>query len=383
MDISDYRKEIDMIDNELVKLFERRLEVVTKVGEYKKENNLPILNESREVEVINKNVSKLTNMEYEPFAKQFFEDLMRTSRNFQHELIDSKKNSENILVSGKKQKKLVANKEERIGYFGVEGSFTEEAMFNYFGEECTHNSYEEFEELFIAITEGKIKYGVVPIENSSTGAITDVYDLLNKYGLYICGEQCLRIRQHLIGVKGTTVETIKEIYSHPQGFKQSSEFLKDYSEWIKIPYLNTSRSVKLVKESNELSKAAIGSKRAANIYGLEILKENINNESENHTRFLIIGKYLEHNNESNKISVVFSLEDEAGTLYELLRSFANNNINLMKIESRPIKGHPWKYLLYVDFQGNISKIEVKDTLAMIENKARYFKLLGNYCRDSR
>ena len=374
LDISDYRKEIDEIDSELVKLFERRLDAVTKVGEYKKKNNLPILNEKREVEVIDKNIKKLSNREYASLTKSFFENLMKLSREFQHELIDTQ-------VNENTSKKMIIEKDMIIGYFGVEGSFTEEAMFNYFGENIKHNAYEEFEELFIAITEGKIRYGMVPIENSSTGAITDVYDLLNKYGLYICGEKCMKIEQHLIGIKDTRVQDIKEIYSHPQGFKQSSEFLKTYKDWIKIPYLNTSRSVKLIKDSNDISKAAIGSKRAANIYGLEIIKEDINNESENSTRFLVIGKELEYDENSNKISVVFSLEDEAGTLYELLRSFANNNINLMKIESRPIKNHPWKYLLYVDFQGNISKPEVKDALTMIGNKARYFKLLGNYPKD--
>lgn len=381
MDLSSYRKEIDEIDSELVRLFERRLDVATKVGQYKLERNLPIFNGAREEEVIERNIYKLANKDYDKLTGKFFENIMELSRELQNHLINSHKEEE---YSDDFDCSDVPDCREDfvVGFFGVEGSFSEEAMISYFGEGRKYSFYEEFEEVFLAIKNNEIDYGVVPIENSSTGAITDVYDLLKKYGFYICGEQCLKIRQHLIGVEGTSLDNIKDIYSHPQGFEQSSEFLKTHSEWNTVPYHNTSRSVKMVCECNDTSKAAIGSKRAADIYGLKIIKEDINNQSENQTRFLVIGKNLEFSKVSNKVSIVFSLEDEAGTLYKLLRSFAENNINLMKIESRPIKNQPWKYLLYVDFEGNILTDEVKNALEIIESKSSYFKLLGNYKRSN-
>lgn len=218
----------------------------------------------------------------------------------------------------------------------------------------------------------------LPIENSSTGAISQVYDLLYKYGFYIVGEECIKINQHLIGKQGTSLDKIKEVYSHPQGFEQSSEFLKNYSSWKLIPFHSTADSVKLVSDLNDESKAAIASKRAAKIYDLEVIKENINNQSENSTRFIVISKNLETDSSCNKVSVVFSLEHKAGTLYKLLSHFAENDINMMKIESRPMEKGAWKYFLYVDFEGNLESEKVGKALKLIEQNSSYFKLLGAY-----
>ena len=167
-----------------------------------------------------------------------------------------------------------------------------------------------------------------------------------------------------MGISGTNIDEIEEIYSHPQGFEQSRGFLSRYDKIKLIPYHNTAISAKLVSDLKDRKKAAIGSKRAANIYGLSILKENINDKKDNHTKFIIIGKELKYNDSSNKISVVFSLEDKAGTLYKLLRHFAENHINMIKIESRPNKHESWKYLLYVDFEGNLNNDLVKNALEL-------------------
>ena len=269
-------------------------------------------------------------------------------------------------------------KQGKIGFFGVPGSFCEEAMIKYFGHIENANSYDEFEDIFLAVKNDEIKYGVLPIENSSTGAISQVYDFLYKYGFYIVGEECIKINQHLIGIRGTSLENIKEVYSHPQGFQQSTEFLRNYSAWKLIPFHSTAESVKLVSDFNDKSKAAIASKRAASIYDLEVIKENINNQSENSTRFIVISKNLETDSTSNKISVVFSLEHKAGTLYKLLRHFAENNINMMKIESRPMEKGAWKYFLYIDFEGNLESEKVATALKLIEQSSAYFKLIGGY-----
>lgn len=381
-DLDDYRMQIDEIDKEITKLFEERMNVVLNVAKHKMDNNLPIFNKGREDEVIEKNINYLENKDYAGELKEFYNDLMAVSRQLQNRKMleaERKNNIEELqkinIVHNKK------NDDKKIGYFGVSGSFTEEAMLKYFGKVKDPKAYDEFEDVFMAVKNDEIEYGVVPIENSSTGAIAQVYDLLYKYEFYIVGEQCIRAEQNIVGVKGTTLDDVKEVYSHPQPFAQSTEFLKCHPEWKLIPFHSTSVSAKLVSDLKEKSKVAIASKRAAEIYHLDIIKENINNQSQNTTRFIIISKNLESDEVCNKVSVVFSIDNKAGTLYKLLSHFAENNINMIKIESRPMEQGTWNYFLYVDFDGNIESPEVITALNLIEQNSPYFKLLGGYRKN--
>lgn len=381
-DLDDYRMQIDEIDKEITKLFEERMNVVLNVAKHKMDNNLPIFNRGREDEVIEKNINYLENKDYAGELKEFYNDLMAVSRQLQNRKMleaERKNNIEELqkinIVHNKK------NDDKKIGYFGVSGSFTEEAMLKYFGKVKDPKAYDEFEDVFMAVKNDEIEYGVVPIENSSTGAIAQVYDLLYKYEFYIVGEQCIRAEQNIVGVKGTTLDDVKEVYSHPQPFAQSTEFLKCHPEWKLIPFHSTSVSAKLVSDLKEKSKVAIASKRAAEIYHLDIIKENINNQSQNTTRFIIISKNLESDEVCNKVSVVFSIDNKAGTLYKLLSHFAENNINMIKIESRPMEHGTWNYFLYVDFDGNIESPEVITALNLIEQNSPYFKLLGGYRKN--
>lgn len=375
--LDDYRIKIDELDKEITRLFEERMDTVIEIANYKKDNNLPIFNRDREDEVIEKNVGYLNNNDYSEETRKFFISLMEVSRELQsRKMIES----EEVLEKKTASEEIKNIKQGKIGYYGVPGSFSEEAMLKYFGEMEDSKAYGEFEEVFLAVKNDEIKYGVVPIENSSTGAISQVYDLLYKYGFYIVGEECIKINQNLIGVKGTTLNTIKEVYSHPQPIEQSTEFLKNYSDWKLIPYHSTAACAKFISDLKDTSKAAIASNRAASMYGLDIIKEKINNKSDNSTRFIIISKELETDSSCNKVSVVFSLEHKAGTLYKLLRHFAENNINMMKIESRPMEKGAWKYFLYIDFEGNIESQEVKTALKLIEQSSAYFKLIGAYVK---
>ena len=266
----------------------------------------------------------------------------------------------------------------KIGYQGVKGSFSEEAMISFFGENNKSLNYEKFEDVFISLKNDEIDYGILPFENSCTGAITAVYDLISKYGFYIVGEECIKINQNLVGVKDATVDDIKEVYSHPQGFEQSKNFLRNHEDFKLIYFYNTAISAKHVSKLNDKSKAAIASSRAAKIYNLDILAKNIHDNNNNHTKFVIISKNLQSSKESNKITVSFSLENRAGSLYNLLGHFVKNNINMIKIESRPSNGELWEYVLYVDLEGNINDEKVKNAINLIKEETRYFKLLGCY-----
>lgn len=369
--LEEYRNEIDSLDRELTRLFEKRMNVVLKVAQYKKENKLPVLQNGREDQVLQKAVDNLQNKEYSEAVVKFLNYTMEISRGLQNKLIQSYEEDE-IEIPRKG-----LDKKARVAFQGVEGAFSEEALLKIFGEDSDRICYEEFEDVFEAIKKDEVKYGVLPIENSSTGTITPVLDLLKKYGFYIVAEESIRIDQHLIGIKGTDLDKIKEIYSHPQGIEQSMEFLKR-RDWKLIPFHNTATSAKLVKDLKDPTKAAIAGIRAAKIYGLDLIERCINTQKDNNTRFVVISKNLTVSEDADKVSLAFSIDNKAGKLYNILRCFAENDINMIKIESRPMKDEPWSYIFYAAFDGNIDTKEAKKALKLIEKSSEYFKLLGAY-----
>lgn len=364
--LDNLRKEIDDIDKELIKLFEKRIQNVLRIGEYKKANNLPIFDKNREEQIIIKNISSLQNKCLKKTTEEFLNNIMSISRNIQEKQLCNK-----VMIDNKKDKIVV-------GFQGVRGSFSEQALVEYFGDDVKTKNLSDFEDVFEALKDDDIDYSVLPIENSSTGGIAEIYDLLRKYGFYIIGENCIKVEQNLLVVKDTKIEDIEEIYSHPKAFEQSSEFLKMYPEWKLIPYKNTAISAQFIKKENSKKKAAVASKKAGELYDLDILKSNINFNQSNYTRFIVIGKNLEIDNDCNKISILFSLSHKPGTLFNILKYFDENNLNMLKIESRPIIDKSWEYFFYIDFEGCLKDEAIKETLKLIEKDSLYFKLLGNY-----
>ena len=383
-DLSEIRESINEVDQSLAQLFEKRMELVALVAEYKIENDIPILNSEREKQVIDRALESLRDKSLSREMEIFFNELMAISREYQSRYIDEKfvaqtRGSDeawgiSALASGE-TKKL------KIGFQGVEGSFSEEALLNYFDREAmTSSSFRFFEDVFMAIDRGEVDYGILPVENSSTGSVNEVYDLLRKYGCHINGEIVLKVKQNLLGVKGASMEDIKEVYSHSQGFQQSAEFFKEHPSWKLIPYHNTALGAKLVSEAGDISRAAVASEKAAAIYGLDILKENLNFNSKNYTRFVIVGKDLELDESSDKISVVLTVRHKAGSLCDVLRLFSQEGLNLLKIESRPIMDKSWEYFFHLDFEGNLQDPHVSRIMDQIRSRTTYFKILGNYRR---
>lgn len=266
----------------------------------------------------------------------------------------------------------------RIAYAGTRGSYGEEASLSYFkrtGELLPHKT---FEDVFEALNQSEADYGVLPIENSSTGSIATVYDLLSHYQYYIVGEEEVRVRHCLLASHGANLETIKEVYSHTQGFSQSQEFLNRHPEWQCIPYYNTAISAAYVAEKNALDLAAIASKRAGEIYDLEILAEDINFSETNVTRFVIISRELKIFKDPSRVSIAFHLPHSPGALYDIIGIFSAFSLNLCKIESRPLLNHNWEYLFFVDFTGNISQNTLTSLLPIIQEKVNYLQFLGYY-----
>jgi len=270
------------------------------------------------------------------------------------------------------------DKEIIVGYQGVQGSFSSQASMELFGEDVTYINRKYFEDIFESIEKDEIDYGILPIENTSTGAISEVYDLLLKYPFYIVGERSILVKHNILGVKGSKLEDIKEVYSHPQAYQQSSDFFKDHEDIQFVPYHNTAISAKYIHEENNKTKAAIASKNAAKIYDLDIIAENINHNAKNITRFIVISKQDIKTPTCDKTSIVACTPHIAGALYKLLGFFAENNINLVKLESRPIIDSPWDYSFIVDFDGNIEDDNVQQALKKVEDFSIQYKYLGNY-----
>ena len=369
--LEDYRVEIDKIDREITQLLEKRMNVAKAISKYKMENNMQIFHPDREKMVIEKNKGYLENKEYEELVESFYDNLMYLSR-----LVQQKE----IYPENKIYTKPYKNDRKNlvVGYQGVAGSFGNEAMLKYFKNIKEAKSYEKFEEVFKAVESGEIEYGILPVENSSTGGIGTVEDLLKEYNLYIVGEECIKISQNLVGIKGATVDDIKEVYSHPQGFEQSKEFLSNYSNLKLIPFHNTAISAKLVSDLKDKSKAAIASERAAKLYDLKIIKKDVNDLKNNYTRFIVIGRDLECDETCDKVSILFSVEDTSGGLYNLIRDIKEFGLNMSKIESRPNRNNPWNYIFFVDFDGNLFDENIKQAVNVIARNSKYFKLLGCY-----
>nr|WP_295762132.1 chorismate mutase [uncultured Intestinibacter sp.] len=369
--LEDYRVEIDKIDREITQLLEKRMNVAKAISKYKMENNMQIFHPDREKMVIEKNKGYLENKEYEELVESFYDNLMYLSR-----LVQQKE----IYPENKIYTKPYKNDRKNlvVGYQGVAGSFGNEAMLKYFKNIKEAKSYEKFEEVFKAVESGEIEYGILPVENSSTGGIGTVEDLLKEYNLYIVGEECIKISQNLVGIKGATVDDIKEVYSHPQGFEQSTKFFDKHKNYNLIPYSNTAISAKLVSDLKDKSKAAIASERAAKLYDLKIIKKDVNDLKNNYTRFIVIGRDLECDETCDKVSILFSVEDTSGGLYNLIRDIKEFGLNMSKIESRPNRNNPWNYIFFVDFDGNLFDENIKQAVNVIARNSKYFKLLGCY-----
>ncbi|SKC81294.1 chorismate mutase [Maledivibacter halophilus] len=383
-ELENLRREIDKVDKEIVASFEKRMETVLKIAKYKEKNNIEIFNQAREIEVLKKNILRLKNKRFEKSTERFLNKLMEISRDIQKEHLSDDRGRFFVMEKLDKEPSPVKPSPVniRVGYQGEPGSFSEEALTQYFkGNVSTHN-VREFEDVFEALKKDKIDYGVLPIENSSTGGISEVYDLLRKYGFYIIGERCIKVQHNLAAMKNTKFHEIQEVYSHPQAFKQCGEFFKDYPNIRLIPYKNTAISAKYIGKEQSRSKAAVCSEKAAQLYDLEIIRGDINCNKSNYTRFIIIGKNLTIDNDCNKISIVTTTSHTPGALYKILGFFAKNNLNMMKIESRPIIGRSWEYFFYIDFSGNLNNNSVKQSIEDIEKSSSYFQLLGNYKEHS-
>ncbi len=275
-------------------------------------------------------------------------------------------------------KKTQSRSRPSVAFQGEHGAFSEEASLQFFRGNLTPIPCRAFEDVFSSVRSRKTRYGIIPIENSLGGSILQNYDLLERNTLVIIGEIKLRVRHALIANKGTTIRSLRSILSHPQALAQCDVFLKSLKNVEAVAVYDTAGAVKLLQEHQRNDCAAIANPRTASLYGLHILKEGIESDHRNYTRFLIISRQQRGLQDGTKTSIVFSLKDMPGALFKALSVFALRDINLHKIESRPIIGKPWEYLFYIDFEGNMNTIQSQNALRHLKEITHYLKVLGCY-----
>jgi prephenate dehydratase len=266
----------------------------------------------------------------------------------------------------------------RVAFQGEPGAYSEQAIFDYCGKVETQPC-ETFDDVFAAVTSGACESGLIPIENSLAGSIHQNYDLLLRHDLHIVGEYFLRVQHCLIGFPGVEVGQIRRVISHPQALGQCAGTLRELGVKTEAAY-DTAGSVKLLKESGERTTAAIASKRAAEIYAMQILQEGIEDNPENYTRFLEIAPGATEPKGEAKTSIVFTLKNQPGALFKALSVFALRDIDLTKIESRPLAGKPWEYLFYIDFIGAADVNPARRALDHFGEYAVTLRVLGSYPR---
>ncbi len=371
-ELQSLRRDIDAIDRELVELFRRRMNVTARVGAYKRERGIPVLDQERERQVL-RNKGELAGEELRPAVVTLFQTVMALSRRQQRDMLGQGADNRWREARDAQRQPIPA---PRVAYQGEPGAYSEQAALDFFGGSVRAAGLEQFEDCFLALREGRADYAVLPIENSSTGAIRQIYDLLTQYECYMVGETTVKVEHCLMALPGASLESITHVYSHEQGLFQCERYLNAHHGWKQVPQADTAGSAKMVADSGDLTKAAICSARAAELYGLEILARGINHNTQNTTRFVVVSPRLELRPGADKVSTLFVLPHEAGSLHEVLTVFAVHGLNMVKLESRPMPGRSWEYMFFLEFTGAPGDPAVGDALHELAQTTGEFRVLG-------
>lgn len=376
MDLKECRQEIDKINAEMLRLFVKRMEISEEVAKNKAEKGLPIFNNAREREILGDMTAASPEI-FENYVKTFFTVLMDLSKSYQRTVLNDTDNIEKKIKSAIDSTPKIFPKRAVVACQGTEGAYSQIAADRLFGMEKILY-YKSFEDVFKAVRDKKCDFGVLPIENSTYGTVIDVYDLMKKYRFSIVRSQRLKITHKLLAKKGTLLSDIKEVYSHPQALGQCSNFFAANPKIKAVPFTNTALAAETVKNSADNSLAAIASSSCAELYGLDIISDEIQNSGNNQTRFICISSEDYIFPGADKISIMLSLPHTPGTLYNTLAKFAAIGLNLTKIESRPIEGSDFEAQFYFDFEASPYDEKILKMLDALSRDCENFVFLGSY-----
>lgn len=369
------RDKINELDAKLLELVAKRRQISTQVIQTKIEANIPVRDLKRERSLINSLIhqGKAYHLD-DILIKRLYQVIIEDSVLLQQKILQEKLNHNTIATA-------------KVAFLGPKGSYSHSAARRYASahfEEMTESSCSTFKDVFEQVEKGIVDFGILPIENSSSGSINEVYDLLQKTNLHIIGELSLPIDHCVLAIADAKLEQIDTIYSHPQPFQQCSNFLEKSPHW-KIVYCDsTSSAMEMVASLNKPNVAAMGNKDGGELYGLQVLEHDFANQKENITRFIVLARQpVDVSNQiPAKTTILMKTGQQAGALVDALLVLRNHNIVMTKLESRPIHGTPWEEMFYIDLQGNLNSHEMRTALKELSAITLYTKVLGCYPSDS-
>ena len=376
MELEQLRKEIDQINKSMVDLFTKRMQVSEKIAEYKRANKLPVKDTERERKLLNQ-MADIAGEDFEAYTKVLFTTIMDLSRSYQNKklLTDSflgKKIDHALTVTEK-----VFPSRANVACQGVEGAYSQIACDKIFSlPDITYVN--TFEKVFTAVESGLCDYGIVPLENSTAGSVNRIYDLLSKHDFYIVRSLKMQIHHVLLAKDGCSLDGVKEIFSHEQAINQCSNFLRSL-KGVKVTVCeNTAVAAQSVAMSSRNDVAAISSIDCADCYNLSVVKNDVQNTDSNFTKFICISKNLEIYPGANRTSIVFTTANKPGALYNVMARLSALNVNVIKLESRPIAGRDFEFIFYFDLEVSVYSKEFKQLIFELESQVEGFKYYGSY-----
>ena len=376
MDIQQLRNEIDSIDTQLVGLFKERMEKAASVAEYKRNSGMKIYDPHRERDLLLR-VSQLAGEEHESATRVLYALMMELSRSYQSRLILPESKYESIIGKALAETAPMFPEKASVACQGTEGAYAQIACNKLFALPSIryHNS---FAGVFDAVESGACKYGVLPIENSTAGSVNSIYDLMMEKSFYIVRSTRVQINHCLLIKPGTKLEDIKEVISHEQALSQSSDFLGSLNGVKQTAFANTALAAQAVATSERNDIAALGSAECAALYGLTVLKRAVQNKGSNYTRFICISKTPEIYPGADRTSFMLVLPHRPGSLYRIISRFYAHDINMTKLESRPIPGSDFEFMFYFDVNASVYSPALKQLICQLDNELDSFTYLGSY-----
>jgi len=376
MSLEQMREEINQIDQELVDLFRRRMELSKSIGAYKQANQLPVQDPARERELLGR-VAEQAGEELSEYAQSVYQTILAVSRSYQN--AESTRRSgtyQQIQAMLEKTPELFPQRSS-VACQGVEGAFSQLACQRLF-KLPNIMFFQSFEHVFKAVESGMCQFGVLPIENSTAGSVNKIYDLMLEHNFFIVRSARLKVSHNLLVKPGVKLEDIREIYSHEQAINQCSDFLGTLKD-VKITVCeNTAVAAQMVSQSDRTDVAAISSRLCAEQYSLQRLKTSVQNQGSNYTRFICISKTPQIYPGADKTSLMVSLPHRPGSLYQILARFYTLGLNLIKLESRPIPGRDFEFMFYFDLETSVYSEEFIRMVDDLSTICEEFQYLGSY-----
>lgn len=376
MDLQDLRKQIDNIDERVVKLFCERMYIAAKIGAYKNENNLPIFDPKREREKLEE-VAGMCSGQTENYLRSLYSLMFELSRSYQKQQTKSESSLQETIINALSSTEKAFPNKALVACQGVEGSFSQKACEKLF-EYPSMMFFSSFESVFSAIDNGLCRYGVLPLENSTAGSVNKIYDLMIKYDFSIVKSTRLKVDHCLLTNKDVNLSDIKEIFTHEQAISQCEDFLKTMPDVKITPCENTAVAAEHIFSSGRRDAAAISSRACADLYDLVCQKESIQDQGSNFTRFICISKKLEIYPGADKTSIMMVLPHKPGALYKTLSHFYALGVNLIKLESRPLPNSDFEFMFYFDLEASVYDEKFLKVFDGIEDLCVKMKYLGSY-----